>query len=311
MENIFEEIKKIIEEYDSIVVFRHVRADYDAYGSQLGLKNLIKLNYPNKKVYTYGKNYIDDDTILEKMDDISDDVVTKSLGIVVDCATPARIDNPITLQAKELVCIDHHADFEEFADLTYIDSDASSASQLICELAQAINWKLNDTIANQLYAGMMTDTLQFSIDKVDNRLFKALEFISRFNIDAVKVTRACYDKTYDEYVAYHSLANSVVFDGDIAYLYIDLKTQRKMFLSSIKAKDQIDLMKNIKGVEKWLLFVENKENDYSCSLRSHEIPINHIANKFGGGGHMLASGIPHLSYEDTKIVIKMMLEEGD
>jgi nanoRNase/pAp phosphatase (c-di-AMP/oligoRNAs hydrolase) len=32
----YREIKEIIEQYDSLCIYRHIRADYDAYGSQLG-----------------------------------------------------------------------------------------------------------------------------------------------------------------------------------------------------------------------------------------------------------------------------------
>lgn len=38
-----------IESYDKIIIHRHVRPDPDAYGSQIGLKELLALNYPNKK----------------------------------------------------------------------------------------------------------------------------------------------------------------------------------------------------------------------------------------------------------------------
>ena len=43
-----------IEKYDKIIIHRHVRPDPDAYGSQLGLKELIKANYPNKQVFAVG-----------------------------------------------------------------------------------------------------------------------------------------------------------------------------------------------------------------------------------------------------------------
>lgn len=46
----FDNLLKLINENDTIVIFRHTRPDFDALGSQIGLKKLIQLNYPSKKV---------------------------------------------------------------------------------------------------------------------------------------------------------------------------------------------------------------------------------------------------------------------
>ena len=48
------EIFRLIKKYDSIVISRHVGADIDALGSQLGLKKVIENTFPNKKVYAVG-----------------------------------------------------------------------------------------------------------------------------------------------------------------------------------------------------------------------------------------------------------------
>ena len=43
-----------IEEYNKIIIYRHKNPDLDAYGSQNGLYEFIKLNYPEKEVYMVG-----------------------------------------------------------------------------------------------------------------------------------------------------------------------------------------------------------------------------------------------------------------
>ena len=50
----FEEIRKLIERYDTIILHRHLKPDGDALGSQIGLKHLILDNYPGKQVYMVG-----------------------------------------------------------------------------------------------------------------------------------------------------------------------------------------------------------------------------------------------------------------
>ncbi len=50
-----EKILKAIQQYETIIVHRHVRPDPDAYGSQCGLVELLKANFPEKKVYAVGR----------------------------------------------------------------------------------------------------------------------------------------------------------------------------------------------------------------------------------------------------------------
>ena len=50
----FEEIRKLIERYDTIILHRHLKPDGDALGSQVRLKRLILDNYPGKQVYMVG-----------------------------------------------------------------------------------------------------------------------------------------------------------------------------------------------------------------------------------------------------------------
>lgn len=54
---IWKDIIKTIKHYDTIIIHRHVLPDGDAIGSQLALKRLINLNWPDKKVYAVGNTY--------------------------------------------------------------------------------------------------------------------------------------------------------------------------------------------------------------------------------------------------------------
>ena len=68
----FEKLKKAIEDYNSIVIFGHPNPDGDCYGSQLGLRDTIRLNYPNKKVYAVGTGLRRFRNTLGRMDVIED-----------------------------------------------------------------------------------------------------------------------------------------------------------------------------------------------------------------------------------------------
>ena len=80
----YKEIADAIREADSIVIVGHIRPDGDCYGSQLGLKDAILSNFPEKKVYCVGTGMPIFFDYIGKMDEVSDDVVKNSLGIIVD-----------------------------------------------------------------------------------------------------------------------------------------------------------------------------------------------------------------------------------
>ena len=87
----YKEIIKLIKKYDSIVIARHIGGDIDALGSQIGLKEIIKETYPNKKVYAVGAyasrfKFVGS---LDKEDDIDFD---NSLLIVLDTPKVSRLD---------------------------------------------------------------------------------------------------------------------------------------------------------------------------------------------------------------------------
>ena len=48
-------ILKRIKEYETIIIHGHIRPDGDCYGSQFGLKDIIKNTFPKKKVYAVGE----------------------------------------------------------------------------------------------------------------------------------------------------------------------------------------------------------------------------------------------------------------
>ncbi len=44
-----------IKAYQTVIIHRHLRPDPDALGSQIGLAELTKKAYPDKKVYVVGE----------------------------------------------------------------------------------------------------------------------------------------------------------------------------------------------------------------------------------------------------------------
>jgi phosphoesterase RecJ-like protein len=53
----------------------------------------------------------------------------------------------------------------------------------------------------------------------------------------------------------------------------------------------VHVLNNIKGLEIWMtIYYDDSLKAWRGSLRSRNLPINQIAEKYNGGGHRLAAG---------------------
>ena len=105
----FEQVLQAIVEYDTIIIHRHSRPDGDAMGSQLGLKNIIKENFPAKQVYAVGDaprhfGFMEDSL----MDTVADDAYAGALAIILDSGAAHLISDDRYQLAEKTVRIDHH-----------------------------------------------------------------------------------------------------------------------------------------------------------------------------------------------------------
>ena len=120
-----ENIKKLIldkiEEYETIIVSRHIRPDGDAIGSTKGLVKILRDTYPDKKIYLYNEDYSDYLAFLGGEDVIDGKNFDGALQIVLDTGTEDRISNSFYKKAKELIKIDHHIDDKPYGDISWVE----------------------------------------------------------------------------------------------------------------------------------------------------------------------------------------------
>ena len=83
----------LIEQHSTIVLFRHVFPDMDALGSQLGFSLWLKNRYPQKQIYCLGQNNSLSDKLGFQMDEVTEDVLKDSLGIILDTSNASRVDD--------------------------------------------------------------------------------------------------------------------------------------------------------------------------------------------------------------------------
>ena len=154
----YNDVIKKIKEYDTIVIARHVGVDPDALCSQLALRDSILLTYPEKKVLSIGtgsSKFLN----FGKLDRL--EKVENALLIVLDTPDKRRVDSLDFNQGSYTIKIDHHPFVEKFCDLEIVEDDKSSTCEIILNLIFSTELQCNDSIAELLYMGIVSDSNRF------------------------------------------------------------------------------------------------------------------------------------------------------
>ena len=308
MKEIYKEIYKKVKEFDKIVIARHIGADPDALGSTLGLKEMILNTFPQKKISCIGV-YSSVFKYMGKMDKLDEDEAKDSLLIVCDTPNTPRIDGiDDTKKFKYVIKIDHHPEVDHFEDIKWVDVKASSVCQMLIELAYETRFKMNKAAAEKFYMGLVSDTNRFLYEYTTPKTFDLVSrLIKDYKIDIVSLYNNLYqrpliDVRFQGYVA----QNMKVSESGLAYIYIDDKTIQKFGGDTGLSGNVIGSFNNINEILVWVIFTEDKKQGViKVNARSRGPIINESLEKFGGGGHALASGA-RLKTEDE---IEKVLEE--
>jgi len=306
MEIILQKIK----EYDRIMIFRHVRNDGDCVGASKGLKAIIQLTWPEKKVHL-----IDQDTAkyLEFMgpedEDVDDELYADALGIVVDTASEARISNKKYKLCKELVKIDHHIPLEHYGDYEWVEEERSSCCEMIVAFYDAFRdqLKIDSAAATHLYTGMVTDSGRFKYSGVNGDTLRNAAILLDVGVDTDTLYARLYLEAY-EYLKFkaHIYNRMQITENGVAYIYIDRAMQEEFNLSLEQASACIGNLDAIRGCISWIAFIESgdEQGTIRVRLRSRFVHINSIAEKYRGGGHACASGATLYSREEVDDLLR-------
>ena len=287
----FKQALKLIKKYDTVIIHRHNHPDGDAIGSQLGLKALLKCNFPNKKVYAVGDAATRLPWMDGQMDDIPDSTYSGALAIILDCGSARMICDERYKLAEKTIRFDHHILCEKVADLDIVESTYESACGMVAMFAKVNKLKLSLEAATAIYTGMVTDSGRFVFDSTSARTFTLAAYLLSQPIDLNTLYYNLYAEDFSEIIEKADNMHKIKFTpNSVAYIYTareDLPSNSDA--APVVSSGMVSLMKDIKGVHIWVNFTESDDGVH-CELRSNKYNINPVAVKYGGGGHKKASG---------------------
>ena len=295
----FTDILNELKQYGRIILHRHNKPDGDAMGSQIGLKHILKENFPEKEIYVVGDEAghysFMDDTV---MDEIDDSLYEGALAIVLDCGSKHLISDSRYETAASTIRFDHHIFAEKICGLEAVDTSYESCCGLITQFAKECNLAIPAIAAKSLYTGMATDSGRFRYDATSARTFALASHLMEQGIDLNEIYNSLYAEDYEDRKLRAMFTLKVNFtENNVAYIYNTAEEVAELGVDTFTiSRGMVNTMADIKGVDIWVNFTE-VEAGVLCELRSSKFNINPIAVKYGGGGHQKASGATVASKE--------------
>ncbi|ENH96948.1 bifunctional oligoRNAse and pAp phosphatase [Gracilibacillus halophilus YIM-C55.5] len=294
-----------IKHYDKIAIHRHVRPDPDAYGSQKGLATIIQSSFPNKEVVVVGE---EDPSLafLATMDQVSDHFYENTLAIICDTANQDRISDQRFRHAQSIIKIDHHPVVDSYGEIEWVDTKASSTSEMIYELflaGEEQGLRCTDAAAALLYAGIVGDTGRFLFPSATDKTFRYASELVRYSFDRSYL----YDEMYKTSVNIarlkgYILSNITISPAGVSYVKLTKDVMEEFDVTAKETSAVVGVFGDIEGINAWVMFVE-EDDVIRVRMRSKGPEIHQVAAKFEGGGHPLAAGAKIHVWEQVSDVL--------
>lgn len=311
-------LRTIVLESENVFVMGHKYPDMDAIGAAVATKIFANMNDKEAFIVYDEKQLLPDvSRAIDKLNESKDGFnhiirmatarnlkKSNSLLIMVDHSkTSQTMDYDFYKSFEKVVVIDHHRrddDFPKNALLSYIESGASSASELVVEVLQYQNdqkQKMSKVEASIALAGISVDTQNFS-KGTTARTFEAASYLRSQGADNNLIKKLLATE-FDKYKKINEIVLNADFYGNIA---LGMGLYRKMYDNVTIAK-AADTLLNMVGIDASFTIV-NHENGYvAVSARSSgDFNVQRIMEKFGGGGHF--NNAAAQIYEKTPTEVK-------
>ncbi len=286
---------------ESVCICSHVSPDGDTIGSALAMRLILQQMGRRSRLFCQDK--VPDNLMflpgageIRRPEENGDEKY--DLFLSVDVSDIARLGECEKLMSRcsRSAQIDHHGTNHAFAEVNSIDGNASATCVMILEQMKAMGVKLTPEIAQCLYAGISTDTGNFSFDCTDAEAFRAMGDLREAGLPLAEINMVLFrEKSRPQLLLLGRAIESLRFegkDGRIAVMTLTRKDFEECGALSEHADTVVNFGLETTGTVMAVLGRENDDGRLKFSLRSRKpLTVDDVAARFGGGGHSQAAGI--------------------
>ncbi len=310
---IYPKIVNLIKESSKIAILSHIMPDGDNIGSglamsmalnKLGKKATFILDDQIPEIYKFLTGALD----IEKPNNLYD----YDLIIALDCGDMERLgESSKYIFNKTIINIDHHVSNTSFGTVNLIDKNAAATGEIVYKVICELGVEIDKSIAECIYVAISTDTGHFQYSNTSSATHKVVSDLLQYGINVQKIYRSIYQNNSKQKIALIGEALKslqFIFRDKVSIVKLTKKQIDDALGKDEDSEGIINIARDIDGVE---VAVFLKEIDYDLikvGFRSKDyVDVSKLAQIFGGGGHMRASGCTIRN--EMKKVEEMIIEE--
>lgn len=301
--------------HTGVSIYCHMNSDADTVGSALALAEGLESTGSKVEVVI---PTLPDKSVLRALPLFdryyAETPVGYPVAVSVDVASSDRLGEHEVLfeNTASQIVIDHHISNTLFGDINWVE-ETSACAMMIHDLFKYYGVTMTDTMATNLYAGLVTDTGNFRWGNKAS-FQTAAELVGNNDFSHGDWTRLLMDthgKEWADLIGYalshiHYMDNA--FDGQGMAVVVIPKEMIKNFDDT---RSIVDLIRQVDGYDVSLVMMENESQVYFASLRSKNVNVSEVAVSLGGGGHFHAAGFTYLgSHVPLSFVEKIAASGG-
>lgn len=297
-----EEIISAIKESHKIGLMTHLNGDGDAFGSLLGLRNILK--NIGKEVVIFSNEDLPEyfDYIAKDIDYKNQDKYEKvDLLIGLDLVSPKRFTIPVIFEearknSVNVAIIDHHTEGEIhlIADYLWRVQKVSSTAELVYWLSLQLGLSLDKVTAQLILIGLETDTYFLTNKNVFDSTIEAQKGLCEFGGDTEIIKKGVLESSPTNNIALmKKIMDRVIIRDKIIFTYITLEDKKEAGLAGQNISSVIASHLDTLKKPKVSIAAEQRTDDViKFSMRSNNsaTDVAAVSKEFGGGGHVHAAG---------------------
>ena len=317
--------RELIENKDRLLIMGHKLMDIDSLGAAVGIWRIAATMGKEAHIVSSAVNnairpmlarfqngdypedmFIPEEKALQLLDE-------GTVLVVVDTNRPSMVEGPRLLDAaKTIVVLDHHRQSQDSirnAQLSYVETYASSACEMVAEVVQYISdeVKIRAVEADAMYAGIVIDTHNFQ-NQTGVRTFEAAAFLRRNGADVTRVRKLFREKLDDYRAKSEAIHNAEIYREHFALSFCDSEgLESPTVVGAQAANDLLDVI----GVKASIVATTFREKVFLSARAIDEVNVQVMMEKLGGGGHRTVAGaqLANMTQEEAMNQVKQVIDE--
>ena len=317
--------RELIENKDRLLIMGHKLMDIDSLGAAVGIWRIAATMGKEAHIVSSAVNnairpmlarfqngdypedmFIPEEKALQLLDE-------GTVLVVVDTNRPSMVEGPRLLDAaKTIVVLDHHRQSQDSirnAQLSYVETYASSACEMVAEVVQYISdeVKIRAVEADAMYAGIVIDTHNFQ-NQTGVRTFEAAAFLRRNGADVTRVRKLFREKLDDYRAKSEAIHNAEIYREHFALSFCDSEgLESPTVVGAQAANDLLDVI----GVKASIVATTFREKVFLSARAIDEVNVQVMMEKLGGGGHRTIAGaqLANMTKEEAMNQVKQLIDE--